>query len=283
MKNIKKIIAMVLAVATVSATTVFAEPTEGGRIPAAYTGEEITPDVSVKSGGSTLVKGTDYELTYENNINVGTATVIVTFKGNYSGERTVNFNIVAKTLSESDVTFSEIEKQVCTGGAITPEPTITYGDITLEKDKDYTLTYENNTAVGTGKINVTFIGNYTGTTSTEFEIEAKELTADDVLFSKIDTQTYTGGEIKPEPTITYGDKILEKDKDYILSYENNTDVGTGKVIVNFIGDYTGTATSEFEIKAKQVTESNITISPIADQLYTGSEIKPEPVITDTSK
>lgn len=280
--NIKKIIAMVLAVATVSATTVFAEPTENNA-PISYTGMEITPDVSVKSGGSILVKGTDYELTYENNINVGTATVIVTFKGNYEGERTVKFNIIAKTLSESDVVFAEIEKQTYTGGEVKPEPKITYGDTVLEKDKDYTLTYENNTAVGTGKINVTFIGNYTGTASSEFDITAKELTADDVLFSKIDTQTYTGGEIKPEPTITYGDKILEKGKDYILSYENNTDVGTGKVIVTFIGDYTGTATSEFEITAKQVTESNITISPIADQLYTGSEIKPEPVITDTSK
>ena len=227
--NMKKIIAMVSAL-----TTVFAEPTENNT-PVSYTGTEITPDVSVKSAGTTLIKGTDYELTYENNINVGTATVLVTFKGNYSGERTVNFNIIAKTLSASDVTFTEIEKQICTGGEIKPEPTITYGDVTLEKDKDYTLTYENNTAVGTGKINVTFIGNYTGTTSTEFEITANELTTDDVSFSKIDTQTYTGEEIKPEPTVTYCDTVLEKDNDYTLSYENNINVGKGKVTATFIG------------------------------------------------
>ena len=266
--NMKKIIAMVLAVATtVSAlTTVFAEPTENNT-PVSYTGTEITPDVSVKSAGTTLIKGTDYELTYENNINVGTATVLVTFKGNYSGERTVNFNIIAKTLSASDVTFTEIEKQICTGGEIKPEPTITYGDVTLEKDK----------------INVTFIGNYTGTTSTEFEITANELTTDDVSFSKIDTQTYTGEEIKPEPTVTYCDTVLEKDNDYTLSYENNINVGKGKVTATFIGSYAGTATTEFDIEAKEVTESNISISPISDQLYTGKEIKPEPVITDTSK
>lgn len=280
--NIKKIIAMVLAAATVSATTVFAEPTESNA-PTSYTGAEITPDVSVRSSGSTLVKGTDYELTYENNINVGTATVIVTFKGNYEGERTVNFNIIAKTLSESDVVFAEIEKQTYTGGEVNPEPKITYGDTVLEKDKDYTLSYENNTSVGTGKINVTFIGNYTGTASSEFDITANELTTDDVSISKIDAQTYTGNAIIPEPTVTYGDTVLEKDKDYTLSYENNTNVGKGKVIVNFTGNYIGTASSEFDITAKTVTESNITISPIADQLYTGSEIKPEPVITDTSK
>ena len=201
MKNIKKIIAMVLAVTTVTAATVFAEPTEGNT-PTAYTGTEIMPDVSVKSGGSTLVKGTDYELTYENNINVGTATVKVTFKGNYEGERTVNFNIIAKTLSESDVVFAEIEKQTYTGGEVKPEPTITYGDVTLEKDKDYTLTYENNTNVGKGKVIVTFIGNYTGTASFEFDITAKAVTESNITISPIADQLYTGSEIKPEPVIT---------------------------------------------------------------------------------
>ncbi|MCI8404320.1 MAG: hypothetical protein HFE49_05405 [Clostridia bacterium] len=199
--HIKKIIAMVLAVTTVASATVFAEPTEGNT-PTAYTGTEIKPDVSVESNGSTLVKGTDYELTYENNINVGTATVKVTFKGNYEGERTVNFNIIAKTLSESDVVFAEIEKQTYTGGEVKPEPTITYGDVTLEKDKDYTLTYENNINVGKGKVIVTFIGNYTGTASSEFDITAKAVTESNIKISPIADQLYTGSEIKPEPVIT---------------------------------------------------------------------------------
>ena len=53
--------------------------------------------------------------------------------------------------------------------------------------------------------------------------------------------------------------------------------------MDFIGKYIGTASTEFEITAKEVSESNITISPISDQIYTGKEIKPEPVITDISK
>lgn len=281
-KNLKKIIAMVLAaVTTISAVfTVSAEPTSDINT---YTGAEITPEISVRSEGTELVKGTDYELTYEDNINVGTATVIVTFKGNYKGERIVNFNIVARSLSESDVTFATIDKQICTGSAITPEPTITYGDITLEKDKDYTLTYENNTAVGTGKINVTFIGNYIGIASVEFEIAANELTTDDVSFSKIDTQTYTGNAITPEPTITYGDITLEKDKDYTLEYENNINAGTATVNVSFIGNYTGTATTNFEIEAKAVTEENVIIKDIPNQTYTGSAITPQPIIMDINR
>jgi len=71
-----------------------------------YTGSEVTPDVVVKDGGKTLVKDTDYTVSYENNTdmtidadgnNVGNETkkptVKVTLKGNYSGSKDVNFEI----------------------------------------------------------------------------------------------------------------------------------------------------------------------------------------------
>lgn len=59
-----------------------------------YTGSQITPEPEVKFGNNTLVKGTDYDLSYGTNINVGTGSVTINFKGNYSGSTTVNFNIV---------------------------------------------------------------------------------------------------------------------------------------------------------------------------------------------
>ncbi len=61
-----------------------------------YTGSQITPDVTVRFGSTTLIKGTDYDLSYGNNTSAGTGTgsVTITFKGNYSGETTVYFNIV---------------------------------------------------------------------------------------------------------------------------------------------------------------------------------------------
>lgn len=61
-----------------------------------YTGSQITPEPEVKFGNNTLVKGTDYDLSYGTNINVGTnaGTVTINFTGNYSGETTVYFNIV---------------------------------------------------------------------------------------------------------------------------------------------------------------------------------------------
>ena len=62
----------------------------------AYTGKAIEPVVTVKYGDTTLVKDTDYDVTYSNNTDIGTATVIVTFKGNYSGTATETFEIICE-------------------------------------------------------------------------------------------------------------------------------------------------------------------------------------------
>lgn len=284
-KNFKKVLSIVLTIAAILSTVaVFAEPEQPQPYEtAAYTGDEITPDIMAYSAGVQLVNGKDYDLSYENNVNVGTATVTITFKGNYMGTRTTNFNIIARELANSDVVFSAITEQTYTGSEIKPEPVITYGDVTLVKDRDYTLTYSDNVNVGTATIHVTFIGNFEGTASNTFEIVPDELSTEDVLFSEIDNQTYTGSELTPEPTITYHGVTLEKDKDYTLAYENNINAGTATINITFTGNYSGSAETTFEIVAKAADESNITISAIPDQTYTGAEITPEPTVTDTTR
>ena len=64
-----------------------------------YTGQAIEPAVVVKDGETVLEEGRDYSVTYENNVEVGTATVIVTAwtSGNYRGEVKATFNIVGTT------------------------------------------------------------------------------------------------------------------------------------------------------------------------------------------
>ena len=61
-----------------------------------YTGKKLTPAVTVKKGSKTLKKGTDYTVTYKNNVKVGTAKVVVKGIGAYSGKKTVTFTIYAK-------------------------------------------------------------------------------------------------------------------------------------------------------------------------------------------
>ncbi len=59
-----------------------------------YTGKAITPAVTVKQNGKTLTKGTDYTVSYSNNINQTTkAAIKVTGKGNYTGTKVVYFTI----------------------------------------------------------------------------------------------------------------------------------------------------------------------------------------------
>jgi hypothetical protein len=58
-----------------------------------FTGSAITPTVVVTDGLITLVSGTDYSVEYVSNTAVGTASVIITFQGNYSGTASTSFTI----------------------------------------------------------------------------------------------------------------------------------------------------------------------------------------------
>ncbi len=61
-----------------------------------YTGEAITPSVSVRHDGKTLTLGTDYKVTYKNNTSMGRASVVVEGMGNYCSKKTKTFAIVPK-------------------------------------------------------------------------------------------------------------------------------------------------------------------------------------------
>ena len=67
-----------------------------------YTGKEIKPgkdDISIKIGGVKLAKE-DYEIvSYTNNVNKGTATVVIKGVGNYGGTKTIKFKIKSKPFS----------------------------------------------------------------------------------------------------------------------------------------------------------------------------------------
>ena len=58
-----------------------------------YTGSEIKPEPVIKYDSATLTNGADYDVSYKDNINVGTATMVITGKGNYSGTLSITFKI----------------------------------------------------------------------------------------------------------------------------------------------------------------------------------------------
>ncbi|MGV8083942.1 MAG: hypothetical protein AB2L09_09975 [Coriobacteriia bacterium] len=139
----------------------------------AYTGSAITPEVTVKDGSTTFVKDTDYTVAYADNVNVGTATVTLTGKGNYTGTKTVTFSIKQNIAS---TTVDAIPDQTRTGSAITPAVTVKDGDTTLVKDTDYTVSYADNVNVGTATVTITGAGSYAGTKTATFNIVPAVLT-----------------------------------------------------------------------------------------------------------
>lgn len=86
--------------------------------------------------------------------------------------------VTQKTLSDSDVTISEIPAQPYTGQAIQPEVTVNGYSA-----DDYDVTYADNIRVGTATATVHFKGNYTGTASKTFRITPKALTVSGVAAS----------------------------------------------------------------------------------------------------
>ena len=217
-----------------------------------YTGSAIKPSLTITYNSKTLTSGTDYSLSYKNNTNVGTATITITGKGNYSGTTTKTFKITQRSISSA--TVASISKQAYTGSAIKPSPKITYNGKTLTKGTDYTLSYKNNTKVGTATITITGKGNFKGTITKTFTIYKK------VTFtvSSISNKTYTGSSIKPSVTVKVGSKKLTKGTDYTVTYSNNKSPGKATIKITGKGTYAGNSkTIYFYITPKKVSWNSL--------------------------
>ena len=216
-----------------------------------YDGNEKNPTITVKDGTKTLSSGTDYSVSYSNNINVGTAKVTITGKGNYSGTASKNFTIseAPKTdISKCTVTLGTTS-YTYDGTAKKPSVTVKNGSTTLTNGTDYTVSYSNNTNAGTGKVTITGTGKYTGSVTKTFTINAKSISGATVTLSQT-SYTYDGNEKKPTVTVKDGSKTLSNGNDYTVSYSNNKNVGTAKVTVTGKGNYSGTKNVNFTIEPK---------------------------------
>lgn len=145
-----------------------------------YTGFEIKPKVQVSSETETLKEGSDYTVSYKNNIEVGTATAVVKGKGNYTGTLTITFKIVKKSQDDGNKDKISVGKcdfivmddeETYNGTAHKPDVIVAWLENKLTEGTDYTLSYSNNVNAGTAKVTITGIGKYTGSVTTSFEIK----------------------------------------------------------------------------------------------------------------
>ncbi len=133
-----------------------------------YNGDEIEPYVTITDGSNKLVCDEDYYLTYDNNINAGTGTVIVNGLGDYCGNKEIQFTI--NPVQASALTISGIENSEYSGYEIEQWFDVLFGDIYLHENSDYTVSYRNNCYPGTAYVDISFKGNYTGTRTVSFTI-----------------------------------------------------------------------------------------------------------------
>ncbi len=261
-----------------------------------YSGSEIEPEIEVYMGSEYLEPETDYVLTYENNINAGTATAVVTGAGVYAGKvLRVTYTIVpVRITAPLQITA---ENKVYTGNEITlanTEDQTEYQIAGLTEETDYTISYQNNVNAGTATVTATGKNNYTGTVTGTFRISARALTDSDITVGTIEDQTYTGTGITPQVQLFYKGDVVPQSS-YSVSYSNNVDIGLARATITGSGNLTGSIVTTFVIKAKtmddlkfyiggQLAEKNsmgTLVSPY-ETSYTGTERKPDITVIDGS-
>lgn len=130
--------------------------------PQSYTGKEIRPKVKISYKGKKLIKNLDYTIIYKNNINIGTAKIIIKGKGIYSGKRTINFDIKL-SMANCELELNE-DKLV-----------VKYNGETLSKDEDYICELVNYSEVDIEKITAIGIGKYNGRKSLLVDISSSNI------------------------------------------------------------------------------------------------------------
>ena len=154
-----------------------------------------------------------------------------------------------QTVTVTTMVISPIANQTYTGKEILPDFTVTASGKRLTKDVDYEVFYKNNVEAGTASITVVGKGNYSIFAAlAKFAILRRDL-SDDVLVSNVLPQTANKNGVEPELALSCGDYILQKDVDYTVVYENNSEPGTATATVTGIGNFKGSKTLSFTITA----------------------------------
>ena len=235
-----------------------------------YDGTEKKPEVTVKDSGNVLEEGVDYTVAYENNINAGTASVILTGINNYRSTSTRTFTI-EKAEQSLTVTPAEVTLKVGDTAELTVEAD---DEVTYTSADEAVATVENGTitAVAAGETIVTVTvaekDNYKAATAEVKVTVYKDMANINSYIISLDADSYVydGTEKKPAVTVSDGETILTEGTDYTVAYENNTNAGTASVVVTGIGTYTGTVTKAFTIEK---AEQSLTVTPTEVTLEVG--------------
>ncbi|MBR4530596.1 MAG: hypothetical protein IKO80_10025 [Lachnospiraceae bacterium] len=216
-----------------------------------YTGEPIlaagsedgsdTNGITLKSGDTILTKGSDYTVSYKNNIKAGTATAVFTGAGGYTGSVSRTYTIVKYAfgaditvywIDESNLNKEELwveakdmnesteAKYYFVKGGVKPLPVVRRGSDLLQEGVDYKLSWKNNTlplaynAAKPPTVTITGAGNLNGTLTRVYTILNKGgqpvMETTELTYQTAKPGLYKNSRI----TIKAGGKILTAGTDY---------------------------------------------------------------------
>lgn len=229
-----------------------------------YIGTEIKPTITIKDDGSTLVNGTDYDITYTNNVNAGIATITIIYKGNYTGKVEKTFEIAKKamivlpTSGQSKIYGSSDPVLAYTSSGMISGQTPAFNGVLSRTTGENVGTYAINKGTLALKDNGAFLANnynlVLSGTAVNFAINAK---SSSTLAASLDTTSYTydGSAKIPTATIKDDSKTLTSGTDYTLSYVNNVNAGKATATITFKGNYIGAIEKTFTIAKANISPS----------------------------
>ena len=262
-----------------------------------YDGSAMEPAGTLKvSDDKVLVKELEvlYEGTSANGTNYSSSSAPkdagaykVTYKvadsnENYTGSVEYTFTISPKNVTAGMI--DTIAVQEYTGSAITPEPVLKDGEVTLISGTDFYFTYDQNINAGENIATVTINGkgNYTGTASQTFTIKPKNIKGA-VIKLQADSLGYTGLMQEVQITSVTLDQVPLTANDYDIVNNSNEQISADDSITLTIagkGNYTGTATKTWKITRATPALDNFDVTPDLSQKQT-YDGKPKEVTAKT--
>ncbi len=263
-------------------------------------GEAVTFDPSqilVKLGSKVIPQkaedGTtdNYTISYRNNTEVGTASVIIQGieTGKYVGSCTKTFAIKGTPFSKKTIEISGLQTKLpYTGKALYQNPVLKdkQSGSTLEKNVDYKITYTNNRNAGKATMLLTGINKYSGEIKQTFTIDKVTLTAELLQQNALTVKQNRAG-VTPDVELVYEGRTLVNGADYKLTYTNNknttTDVKKAYINIAGIGNFKGSLKNAvtLTIEPKSWDSQELTVE-VPDLKYKANtrEYKPNAVVYD---
>lgn len=239
----------------------------------AYNKKAQKPIPALWWGSKKLKNKTDYTVAYYNKEgssldafqDTGDYEIELTGKGNFTGKRRIALHVTADLKLMSKMSVAKILSQTYlsyNGGPVIPAVTVKDGKTVLTEGTHYTVSYSNNTKIGTGYVIVKGLeaGGYSGTKRVSFKIAGVSIAKATVSGLSGQTFIYGGTDIVPALKLSVKSGNETKtltEEDYSVSWQKNRNAGTATVI--FTGNqkkgYTGTVKKTFKIRAFNIAEN----------------------------